>query len=430
MDEFEKLLYENRGALERFVKFRLPSAFDADDVLQEVYIAAHEKFGTLTDKTMFKAWIIGIARHKCNDYFRKRAKAMEIPIDEVSESALSCGRMGITETNTVRETLSTLASRDKEILYLYFFREIPQADIAKKLGIPIGTVKSRIHTAKANFKEKYPYPPVLRRETAQNVTKGVNIMKKFPEMMPEYVITKSEKLPFSVRHEELPGMMIIPRTGEKVQFGTYDFPNRKLSGIYRLEATNHIVIHGIEGVEISSVYEENNSSKIERKIWAQLNENHCRYLGGVTTDKTGLKTITTFLDDTFSDSYSIGENNSGFEIERTAKGLIYEVSSGLIEETGDDISDIVGRYMVEINNNTYDTVRLVDIQYCSSGQMLCEYYLDHSGRTILWRRFNSDNWAFDRYKQKWSEKLPDNERLNVNDETYVHWYDCITDYIL
>lgn len=132
MDEFEKLLCECRGAVERFVKFSLPSSFDTDDVLQEVYIAAHEKFGTLADKAMFKAWIIGIARHKCYDFFRRRAKAMEIPIEEVRESVLKHGRMGITEINLVRETLSKLTSRDQEILYLYYFREMPQVDIAKE----------------------------------------------------------------------------------------------------------------------------------------------------------------------------------------------------------------------------------------------------------------------------------------------------------
>ncbi|MBQ2976563.1 MAG: hypothetical protein IJE17_03650, partial [Clostridia bacterium] len=62
--------------------------------------------------------------------------------------------------------------------------------------------------------------------------------------------------------------------------------------------------------------------------------------------------------------------------------------------------------------------------------MATEAYLDCHGRTVLWRRFNKDDWAFQRYQQKWTEKLPDNERLIINGETYVHWYDCISDYIL
>ena len=35
----------------------------------------------------------------------------------------------------------------------------------------------------------------------------------------------------------------------------------------------------------------------------------------------------------------------------------------------------------------------------------------------------------DRYGKPWTELLPDSERLTINGRTYVHWYDCITDYI-
>ncbi len=83
-------------------------------------------------------------------------------------------------------------------------------------------------------------------------------------------------------------------------------------------------------------------------------------------------------------------------------------------------------YAVTIGGKAFDTVRLVDIEEFK-GLMLCEYYLDKEGRTILWRRFNSNNRAFDRYKKTWGELLPHNARLTLNGKTFVHWYDCITD---
>ena len=157
MEEFEKLLEAERVSVERFVRFRLNSKADADDVLQEVFLAACQKFAQLKNKDFFKAWIISIARNKCNDYFRKKATQYEIPIDEITESELSDGRHGVSIVATVRETLSLLGDKDKQILYLYFWKELPQAEIAKQLSIPVGTVKSRLHTAKQNFKTKYPY---------------------------------------------------------------------------------------------------------------------------------------------------------------------------------------------------------------------------------------------------------------------------------
>ena len=70
-----------------------------------------------------------------------------------------------------------------------------------------------------------------------------------------------------------------------------------------------------------------------------------------------------------------------------------------------------------------------EIRKLHNDSVVTEQFLDQNGRTILWRRFNKNDWAFSRYGKLWTELLPDNERLTVNGETYVHWYDCVTDYI-
>lgn len=114
--------------------------------------------------------------------FSKKALEYELPIEELTESELSNSIYGVSVVTTVRETIELLGDKDKQILYLYFWRELPQAEIAKRLNIPIGTVKSRLHTAKQNFKNKYPY----RTEKA----KVESSMKKMPEYIPEYKIEK------------------------------------------------------------------------------------------------------------------------------------------------------------------------------------------------------------------------------------------------
>ena len=91
--------------------------------------------------------------------------------------------------------------------------------------------------------------------------------------------------------------------------------------------------------------------------------------------------------------------------------------------------DVVGRYNVTIGGKTYDTVCVIDFNTYIDGAMT-EQFIDGNGKTILWRRFNRDDWAIGKYKMSWSERFPNNEKLYVNGETYVHWYDCISDYIL
>ncbi len=423
MDTFENLLEAERLPVERFVRFRISSNADADDVLQEVFLTAYQKFFGLKNQDAFKAWIISIARNKCNDYYRKKAVQYEIPIDELTERELSDGRLGISVVNTVRETLCLLGKKDKQILYLYFWKDMPQAEIAKKLNIPIGTVKSRLYTAKQNFKNNYPY--------RTNVSKGESNMKKLPEFIPEYKIEASTESPFAVKWEELMGWFLVPKLGEKLSWGMYDIPSRKCDYIYTMQVIGKAKVHGIEGVELTAreaSYSDQNDV-VNRTFVAQLTDTHCRYLATIRNDGD-IRNFITFLDgDEFLPNWGFGENNCGNETNLSPKGDIQRIGT-VVKSVGKDfLLDIVGRYTVTIGGKRYDTVCVMDIETYNCG-VVSEQFLDQNGKTILWRRFNRDDWAIDRYKKKWSEQLPENDRLTVNGVTYVHWYDCITDYIL
>lgn len=426
MDEFEKLLEAERASVERFVRFRMNSKADAEDVLQEVYLAACQNFTQLKNKEAFKAWIIRIARNKCNDFFRKKAAQYEIPMDEITESELADSRHGVSVVATVRETLNLLGDRDKQILYLYFWKELPQAEISKQLNIPVGTVKSRLHTAKRNFKTKYPYH--------SEGSKGENtmrVMKKLPEFLPEYKIEASTKAPFSVKWEELMGWFLVPRIGEKLSWGMYDIPSRKCSHVYDMQVTGKARVHGIEGVELTAreaTYSDKNEA-IHRTFVAQLTDTHCRYLATLRNDGD-VRNYITFLDgDAFMTNWGFGEDNCGNETNLSVKGDIQRAGNSVTSVDKEFLLDIVGRYTVTIGGKSYDTVCVMDIETNHSG-VVSEQFLDKEGKTILWRRYNRDDWAIDRYKKPWSAQLPENDRLIINGTTYVHWYDCITDHIL
>lgn len=421
MEQFEQLLKIHRVYVERYVRFRLISITDADDVLQEVYLTACEKFEQLKNKDSFKAWLISIARNKCNDYFRKKAAWLEIPIDRIIETELSDTRYGVSEIPVVRETLALLGDRDKQILYLYYWKELPQTEIAKTLNVPLGTVKSRLYTARQNFKNKYPYHTCT--------SKGGLYMRTLPASLPEYTIEECNKKPFSVKWEELMGWFLVPKPGEKLCWGMYDIPSRKCSRIYDMKVTGKAMVHGIEGVEVTAREFDHPDKKrvVDQTFIAQLTETHCRYLATFRTDGN-IRNYTTFLDDSFMANWGIGEDNCGTETNLSPKGVIKRTGKHITGSVKDFLLDIVGRYTVTIGGKTFDTVCVMDIEAGDCG-IVSEQFLDKNGRTILWRRFNRDDWSIDRYNKKWSELLPENEQLIVNGKTYVHWYDCITDYI-
>ena len=427
MENFEELIAEYKGAVERFVKFRLPDKTEAEDVLQEVFLSAYQKFDQLKKKETFQAWLIGIARNKCNDWFRAKAKCMELPVERLTEKMSVYSRHGRTETGVVRETLELLGDKDKQILYLYFFKELPQTEIAARLQIPLGTVKSRLHTAKQNFKKQYPF---------YKNAEGADVMKRMPEYIPEYTIEESKEAPFTVKWEEMMGWFIVPKLGEKLAWAMYDFPEKKRTEHTYMEVIGRAEVHGIEGVEITAVEydpmdcnQTDNVKKAERRFVAQLTDTHCRALAEMHL-QDGVKKYYTFLDgDAFLDNWGFGEDNCGNETNLAAKGDIIRQGDVITSEDKKFLLDVVGRYRVTIGGKQYDTICVMDIETYNGG-VASEQFLDKNGRTILWRRYNKDDWAIDRFGQKWSERFPDNDRLTINGNTYVHWYDCITDYIL
>lgn len=260
-------------------------------------------------------------------------------------------------------------------------------------------------------------------------------MTKLPEYLPKYQIEKTDLPPFSVKWEELQGWLLIPREGEKLTWGLYDMSSGKRTEYTVMEVVGKAEIHGIEGVEITAVqydaenyYRTGSVDRMERRFVAQLTDTHCRYLAESHVEN-GVRKMYTFLDgDAFLNNWGFGAENCGNEVNLFAKGLLHregKVIDGTLEK---ETVDIVGRYHVTINGKTYDTVCVMDIQ-CFNDGVVTEQYLDPNGRTVLWRRFNKNDWAFSRYGKLWTELLPENERLTVNGETYVHWYDCVSDYI-
>jgi RNA polymerase sigma factor (sigma-70 family) len=420
MTKFEELLSGCRNAMERFVYYKLPSKADGDDVLQEVYLTAFQKFDTLKDEKTFKAWLIRIATNKCNDFYRNRAKQLEIPLEEITARVFTQSRFGIAETTAVGETLDKLSEKDKQILYLYFFKNKPQAEIAKALGIPLGTVKSRLYNAKQNFKEKYPYSPIL---------KGESTMNKLPDMMPKYQISKSEKQPFTVECKEMGDWFFIPELGQKCSWAIYDVASKLCENRIDIESMGKVMIHGIYGVEFSVRDYSVKSNKILKRFFvAQLADTHTRWLAE-THYENDCKMATTFLDEKFLENWSVGENNCGYEILLKQNNSIIVEDKDSFVTSKKNVMDVVGRYTVSILNKIYDTVLFVEV-IDGYNSVLTKRYIDQNGRTVLFQRYNSNNWAANHYKEKWSEKLPENEIITVNGETYVHWYDCITDFIL
>ena len=141
----------------------------------------------------------------------------------------------------VEETLDRLSDRDARMLRLFYLEQLPQKEIARQLSIPTGTVKSRLNAARDRFRAAYPYSP-----------KGERKMKKLPLFLPPYAVRWKDEAPFPVVWEEMMGWGIVPRLGEKLTWGMYDLPGRKLDVGYDMAVTGRARVHGLEGVSFTA----------------------------------------------------------------------------------------------------------------------------------------------------------------------------------
>ena len=430
MDEFEALLAASKTPVERWIKAHIGNRADAEDVMQETCLAAFQGFAGLQNKASFLPWILGIARRKCADWYRVQAKNRMVLMDNLPDQAEP-----VPTDSGVEETLDSLPEKDRQMLRLFYQERLSQKEISNQLRIPEGTVKSRMNAARIRFRAAYPYPPKggIIMESAEKMS--------LPKYLPDYSIAWKKEAPFAVVCEEMTGWFIIPHIGESLVWGMYDLPSRKLDVSYEMTVTGPASVHGLEGVAIRAkvlphmaVIGEDDPMKDAvtastggQEEWtfiAQEKDGYTRFLSAEHIED-GVRTLTTFLDGKeFMDNWGFGEDNCGTAINRQREGTITRNGSAISTASQNAFMDIVGRCEVTMGGKVYDTVCLMDLGMYQEG-MVSEQYLDQNGRTVLWRRFNRDDWAIDRYGKKWSELLPKNEQIIINGQRYVHWYDCI-----
>ncbi|MGN1410655.1 MAG: RNA polymerase sigma factor [Eubacteriales bacterium] len=425
-EKIRELLDENYNALERYIKFRLNDGELASDIVQEVCLSVLTHAESLKKEESFRPWLYKIARNKLYDNYRK-------PEREVSRDNMDVyGRIsaGMTLHDAVSETLYKLDEGDRRILTLCYMSDCTQREAAEKIGIPLGTLKTRLTAARDRFRKIYPY----------NYKTEDSFMTKirFPEYMPEYKIRQRSDEPFSLIYEGIIGWGIVPRLGEKCSWAAYDFPERRITDHMSLEVTGRCEVHGIEGVEIKSVETSCGGTDpnvftddvTERYFAAQLTDTHCRLLAESHVEN-GVRKNYTFLDgDAFLNNWGYGEDNCGAETHLRPHGYIIKEGNKVTNKSEkESVMDICGRFDVTILGKTYDTVCLMDIETYDS-RVMTETYFDRDGNVILWRRFNRDDWRAEQNGKLWSEKYPENERVTINGELYVHWYDCLFDNML
>ena len=140
----------------------------AEDVFQEAFLQLHASAKAFDMSRRLKPWLFTIAANKARDALRSRWRRQAVPLDaSVSGDEAARGRYADLMPSNIpapdeslsnfetRQAVQTIVSQMPEslrtVLILSYFHEIAYKDIAEILGVPLGTVKSRLHAAVKHF---------------------------------------------------------------------------------------------------------------------------------------------------------------------------------------------------------------------------------------------------------------------------------------
>ena len=131
-------------------------ADDAEDVQQEVWLAVYTRIGALSNPRAFRTWLFQTTRHRAIDFLRSRKREREL-LEEAAREIEDAHTPdeGISDLNrsSVAEALGELSPVHREVLLLRYQEDMSYAQIAVISGCSIGTVRSRLHHAKARLRE-------------------------------------------------------------------------------------------------------------------------------------------------------------------------------------------------------------------------------------------------------------------------------------
>jgi RNA polymerase sigma-70 factor, ECF subfamily len=153
-DVFEDLSYKYRDRLMRAAYCMTHSESDADDLVQETFVRAYKAAPKFEGKSAIYTWFYGIMRNVQLDRWRKKKHDPLLTdfseFDVIDES----GPEGITRIEIIQKEVGLLGESSEEVVRLHYFEECSVEEIASRLNIPIGTVKSRLFHARKKLKEK------------------------------------------------------------------------------------------------------------------------------------------------------------------------------------------------------------------------------------------------------------------------------------
>jgi len=173
-ESLRTLIERHQKDLMRFLIRLTGDAAGAEDVFQDAFLQIHVSADTFDPTRRFRPWLFTIAANKARDHLRKKGRRRTLELSAPVNGAggddaagsfvdllsidmphIGSGLEANETSRQVQQALDLLPPLLREILLLAYFNRLTYVQIHEELGIPLGTVKSRLHAAVAAFARKW-----------------------------------------------------------------------------------------------------------------------------------------------------------------------------------------------------------------------------------------------------------------------------------
>ncbi len=130
---------------------------DAQDATQDTFLAVARRASTFRHRSQLSTWLYRVTVNACNDLARKRRRRPQVPVADVAEvthpaQGADADPMAARETELeVQRALLALDDLSRTVLVLVALEGLSYQEVAGMVDLPVGTVKSRVHRARARM---------------------------------------------------------------------------------------------------------------------------------------------------------------------------------------------------------------------------------------------------------------------------------------
>ena len=167
MRAHESLLAGQYREVFRFVRRRVRSAEDAEDLTQEVFIHLLKRIGSFRGDSKFTTWLHRVTVNQVLMSLRRRKKRPEVSLEERpamrdAREAKSPTGLPLADKIALKRAVASLPQGYRVVFWLYDVEGFDHAEVGRILGVAAGTSKSQLHKARLKLRE------LLLQQATQN----------------------------------------------------------------------------------------------------------------------------------------------------------------------------------------------------------------------------------------------------------------------